>query len=298
MITFKTHRPKLSLIALLVLLSAPAWASPPLPPLNDPATGLSLPGKFTWFDLATPELEAQKRFYGSVFGWSFSSPGRSEDSYTLVSNRGRAIAGMFQFEPKGGEQDGATWVVLMSTDDPDRAMQTVEANGGSVDIRPSAVPRRGRHALFRDPAGALFGVLKSDSGDPPDEQVPVGGVFWVDLFARDVDAMTKFYTQLAPYETEQREVADGAFERTLLHAHGMPRASIVPVDEEANRSSWVPYIRVENVEATLEKVVEGGGFAIVPPDDRLLDGNLAIFVDPHGGVMGIVKWDYEAEAAQ
>ena len=34
----------------------------------------------------------------------------------------------------------------------------------------------------------------------------------------------------------------------------------------------------------------------VKPDDRLLDGNLAIFVDPHGGVTGIVKWDYEAEA--
>ena len=294
------HKMKLHELVLLALLSlacTTAVAAPQLPPLNNSASGLSLPGKFTWFDMATPEIEAQKDFYRSVFGWSFQSPGRSEDSYTLITNRGRTIAGMFEFEPKGGEQDGATWVVLMSTEDPDRSLQIVEANGGSVHIKPFAVPRRGRHALFRDPAGALFGVLKSDSGDPPDEQVPVGGIFWVDLFARDVAAMTEFYTKLAPYETEQRESAGGAFERTLLNAHGMPRASIVPVDEEANRAAWVPYVRVDDVAATLEKVVEGGGFTIVPPDDRLLDGNLAIFVDPHGGVTGIVKWDYEAEAA-
>jgi predicted enzyme related to lactoylglutathione lyase len=78
----------------------------------------------------------------------------------------------------------------------------------------------------------------------------------------------------------------------------MPRAGIVPVDEEANRSAWVPYVRVEDVEATLEKVVAGGGFAIVPPDPQLLDGNVAVFVDPNGGVTGIVKWDYEEGAAE
>lgn len=184
MIICKLKFSRLAVLALLSLFFTTAVAAPQLPPLNNSPSGLSLPGKFIWFDMATPEIEAQKEFYSSVFGWSFKSPGRSEDSYVLVTNRGRNIAGMFAFEPEGGEQDGATWVVLMSTEDPDRAMQTVEANGGSVDIKPSAVPRRGRHALFRDPAGALFGVLKSDSGDPPDEQVPLGGIFWVDQIGR------------------------------------------------------------------------------------------------------------------
>lgn len=274
---------------------ASTLAAPPLPPLNEASSNLSLPGKFVWFDLATPSLEGQKDFYGSVFGWSFRSPGNSDDSYTLILNRGRNIGGMFDFEPPGGEQDGAAWVVLMSVENPDDAAKTVQANGGTVDIQPSNVPRRGRHALFRDPAGALFGVLRSDSGDPPDTEVEIGGFFWVDLFARDVDAMMAFYTALAPYESEKREVAEG-YVRTLLKAHGMARAGIVPVDEEANRSAWVPYVRVEDVEETLEKVVAGGGFAIIPPDPQLLDGNVAVFVDPNGGTTGIVKWDYEKEA--
>ena len=287
----------LAALATITIFTATALAqsAPPLPPLNETPSGISLPGKFTWFDLATPAIESQKSFYGDVFGWSYRTPGRSEDAYTLILNRGQAIGGMFNYEPPGGEQDGAAWIVLMSVDDPDAAVKSVQSGGGRVEIQPATVPNRGRHALFRDPAGAMFGVLKSSSGDPPDAQVEIGGILWVDLYARDVDAMAGFYSGLAPYEIEKREMAQDIF-RTLLNAHGMPRAGIVPVDEEANRSAWVPYVRVDDVEATLEKVVAGGGFAIVPPDQQLLDGNIAVFVDPNGGVTGIVKWDYEEAA--
>lgn len=285
------------LCALVIALTMPAWAAPQLPPLNDPPSGISLPGKFTWFDLATPAIDTQKEFYKSVFGWSFRSPVRTDDGYTLIMNRGRVIGGMFQYEPPGGEQDGAAWIVLMSVSNPGESERIVKSEGGSVDIAPTAIPGRGRHALFRDPAGALFGVLKSDSGDPPDAEVEIGAFLWLDLFARDPEAMTAFYRQLAPYETEEREIA-ADLSRTLLIAHDMPRASIIPVDEEANRAAWVPYVRVEDVEETLQKVVDFGGFAIIPPDERLLDGNVAVFVDPHGGVTGIVKWDYDQEAGQ
>lgn len=294
--TLKTTLLGMLLPLMALTLSSTVLAAPPLPPLNSQPSGLSLPGKFTWFDLATPEIEAQKSFYASLFGWSFRSPGSSEDGYTLVLNRGQVIGGMFQFEPPSGEQDGAAWIALMSSTDPEQTLQRVKSAGGRVEGEPASVPQRGRHALFRDPEGALFGVLRSDSGDPPDAEVEIGGFLWLDLFTQDVTAMAAFYSGLAPYETEQREIAQG-IERTILSAHGMPRASIVPVDEEANRSAWVPYVRVADVAATLEKVVEGGGFAIVPPDEQVLGGNLAVFVDPHGGVTGIVKWDYEEEAA-
>ena len=159
------------------------------------------------------------------------------------------------------------------------------------------VPKRGRHALFKDPAGALFGGLKSGSGDPPDVEPGIGDIIWVDLFARDVEQLTQFYSTLAPYEGD-RQMAAEEVERVVLSAHGRPRAGLVQVGEEANRSAWVPYVRVEDVDATMEKVLAGGGFAIVPSDERLLDGNLAIFVDPNGGVTGIVKWEFEEEASE
>lgn len=291
-------KPLLILLAWIGALGATqALAAPTLPALNNPASGQQLPGKFIWFDLASPDLQAQQAFYNSVFGWTFRSPGQSNDAYTLILNQGQPIGGMFSYTPETGEQDGAAWVVLMSAADPDRSMQQVQSLGGSVEIQPTTLSRRGRHALFRDPGGALFGVLNSETGDPPDVQVETGAFFWLDLFTREVDVMTAFYSELAPYESERVEIADG-IHRTLLSAHGLPRAGVVPVDEEANRSAWVPYVRVENVEATLEKVIEGGGFAIIPPDPQLHDGNVAVFVDPNGGVTGIVKWEYEQEDGQ
>jgi hypothetical protein len=277
---------------LLIAGANAAMARDLLPPLNEPPSGVSLPGKFIAFDLASPALSEQMDFYRSVFGWSYRSQ-PSEDGYVLVLNEGRPIAGMFGYDPPQGEQDGAVWVCLMSVGDVDAAIEAAKANGGQLELGPAEVSRRGRHALLRDPAGALVGVLRSDSGDPPDDEVPIGDFIWVDLFAREPAAMSRFYAALAPYDVEIRPVTE-TVSRTLLTAHGMPRAGIVPVDEEANRSAWVPYVRVADVQATLERAIEGGGFAIVAPDPSLLDGKVAVFVDPNGAVTGIVEWTYEA----
>jgi len=284
-------------IAFLIALHA-SWVTPVaardlLPPLNAAPTGLALPGKFIAFDLASPALSEQMAFYRSVFGWTYQEQ-PSGDGYVLVINDGRPIGGMFSYDPPQGEQDGAVWVCLVSVSGVDDAVRAAERNGGQLELGPVDVPRRGRHALLRDPAGALFGVLRSASGDPPDEEVPVGGFIWVDLFAREPEAMSRFYRALAPYEEENRPFTESV-SRTLLSAHGMPRAGIVPVDEEANRSAWVPYVRVADVQATLERVVEGGGFTIVAPDPALLDGKVAVFVDPNGAVTGIVEWSYDED---
>ncbi|MGI9220209.1 MAG: VOC family protein [Woeseiaceae bacterium] len=268
-----------------------------LPPLNSPATNENLPGKFIWFDFATPAIASQQTFYGSVFGWTFESPTRTEDEYVLIMNRGRAIAGMFSHEPTSGEQDGAAWIALMSGSSPDNVATTVKANGGRVEVEPTNVAGRGRHAVFLDPGGAVFGVLRSDSGDPSDAEVETGAIIWVDLFARDIEAMAKFYGSLAPFEITDRSITDEV-NRKVLSAHGMPRAGIVPVDEEANRSAWVPYVRVDDIAATLEKVVAGGGFTIVSPDENVHDGDVAVFVDPNGGVTGIVKYEYAEGASE
>lgn len=282
-------------LLLLTMLAAPAFADVILPSLNSPPSTVRLPGKFIWFDLASPDLGQQKAFYGKLFGWSFRPVAGTGDDYFIVQNDGRAIAGMFSYQPADGSRDASNWIALMSVDDPDEAARKVKAGGGKVNVSPTTMANRGRHALFEDPSGAVFGVLKSSSGDPPDRQAAIGDIMWVDLFSLDTDQAVAFYRSLAPYETEVRQVTD-TLSRTLLSSQGKPRTSIIPVAEDANRSSWVPYVRVNDVEATLQEVVEGGGFAIVPPNPDLLDGNLAIFVDPNGAVLGIIKWDYEAEA--
>ena len=281
--------------ASFLLVAGSNLAVAQMPPLNSPPSNESLPGKFIWFDLASPDLKGQKKFYSNVFGWKFQSV-RGMGGYELVMNEGRAIGGLFGYEQPDGAEDGSLWIALMSVANVDQSVNIAKANGGSVEVETENLPGRGRHALIKDPANALFGVLASESGDPVDAEVPVGGFFWVDLLAREPGEIAEFYKKLAPYEIEEREIT-GELTHTLLNASGMPRAGIVSVDDEANRSAWVPYVRVEDVDATLEKVVDGGGFAVVSPDPVLLGGNLAIFVDPNGAYVGILEWDYEAVAA-
>lgn len=282
------------LYLLLLLLGASfpyqfAFSAPTLPPLNNPASGKQLTGKFVWFDLATLNLEQQKSFYGAVFGWTFQTISNTDDQYTLVKNGSRNVAGMFSFKPREGVTTGAAWVGLMSIDDPAKAAEFVKTNGGVIHSEPKAIAKRGTYALLVDPEGALFGVLKSESGDPPDTEVAIGDFFWMDLFAREPSKAGKFYQQVAGYELSKGEVKEDV-DRVILTSHGKSRAGVVPLPEDANRAGWLPYIRVADVDATLKKVTAAGGFIMVEPTPELLDGNLAIFADPQGGVMGIVKW--------
>lgn len=277
---------------LFVFLSWPlsSVSAPVLPPLNSAPTGKDLAGKFIWYDLATTELAKQKAFYSAVFGWTFRSIGNASDDYTLVINGDQNVAGMFAVNPKEGAKAGALWIGLMSTNDPKKAADIVKQGGGAVHTPPTTLAQRGTYALLRDPEGALFGVMKSDSGDPPDRTADIGDFLWMDLFANQPSKLAEFYQQLAGYEITKNEVKDNV-DRLFLTSHGKSRAGIVPLPQDANRAGWLPYVRVADVNETLKKVTDAGGYIMVAPDEDLLDGNLAIFSDPQGGVLGIVKWD-------
>jgi predicted enzyme related to lactoylglutathione lyase len=280
----------LSLFIVLLFLPHLTFSAPLLPPLNKTKTNEHLTGKFIWHDLATAELEKQKAFYGSVFGWTFRTLGNTSDDYTLIVNGDHNVAGMFTIKPQEGEAAGALWVGLMSTAEPAKAVEIVEQAGGAVHTPPITLSQRGTYALVRDPEGALFGVMKSDSGDPPDRVTEVGDFLWMDLFASQPTKAGQFYQQLAAYEISQGEAKEGV-DRLILTSHGKARAGIVPLPKDANRAGWLPYVRVNDVNQTLRKVTDAGGYIMVAPDEDLLDGNLAIFSDPQGGVLGIVKWD-------
>jgi hypothetical protein len=72
---------------------------PPLPALNNPATGESLPGKFIFADFFTSDIEAAKRFYGSLFGWEWrwASP---DHSYGLFYQANIAVATDRNYNPQ------------------------------------------------------------------------------------------------------------------------------------------------------------------------------------------------------
>lgn len=278
----------------LVLSFATALAAPHGP---DGEPGRSLPGKFTWFDLATEDPAGARAFYGTVFGWKFRDAEASGTPYTLIEHVGSKVGGLFHRARPAGAPVGARWLSLLSVADAGKAAQYVRREGGQVVVAPVFVAGRGTHAVFRDPEGAVFGVIAAADGDPPDSPVAEGHVFWLDLFARDPARAADFYAGLAGYEVAAGQVGPGR-ERRVLAAGGYARAGVVAVPKGTANPGWLPYVLVDDVEAALGRARQAGGRVVLAPRPDLLDGNVAIIADPSGGVVGVVNWIMTGDSAR
>ncbi len=266
-----------------------ASAAPPqLPAINQPATNRQLTGKLNWFDLLTDNVEGAKQFYGSVFGWKFTDLPDPQRRYTVISVGNERIGGILQPRQAAIKGSSAHWLTFISVADAEVAARYAKSNGGQVLSGPTSVPARGTHVVFRDPQGALIAVLKSESGDPPDEPVETGEIIWADLFVPKPAEATAFYRGLTGW-TSEAQADGGKSERMIMNAGGFSRAGIKPLPAGA-KAGWLPYIQVTNVAATLKRVQSAGGKILVPPSREVLNGRVAIIADPQGGVFGIVHW--------
>lgn len=275
-----------------VLAQAPAKAPDGLrPPTVNAKPEARIPGKFIWFDLVTPEPYASKAFYGAVFNWEFHSIGSGPGRYTLIENKGRNIGGMhFRPRAKGdkGQAEGSRWLALMSVTDTAEAARYVETHGGKVIVAPTRFDGRGTHALFRDDDGAVFGVLTSDSGDPPESAAVNGEFLWLDLFSRDPKKSAEFYRGLAGYDVTAKETSSQSMRISLATA-GVTRASIITMPKDVAQPGWLPFVQVDDVAATVKRATDNGGKVLLAPRAEYYGGHIAVIADPLGGVIGIVN---------
>jgi predicted enzyme related to lactoylglutathione lyase len=267
--------------------AAPA-ARPTLPPLVDPPASRRLPGKFIWFDLVTRDPVASRRFYGDVFGWTFDAVANSVEDYHVIRADGVPIGGVFT-TPVRGAQAGARWLSFASVADLDRSLAKLKSLGAKTLVEPTDVAGRGRHAIVRDPQGAILGLLQSATGDPADDPVGPGEFFWVDLYTRDVAEAARQYRDVGFTIVESGVASD----RLVLMADRYARAGILPLPPEGRQPGWLPYVQVDDVAATLARARQAGGKVLREPSAAELEGQLAVIADPQGGVIGVIHWPSE-----
>jgi hypothetical protein len=58
--------------------------------MNDP---FKTHGAFSWCELMTPDPEAAKRFYGTLFGWTLEDMDMGRGTYTVIKAGGAGIGG-------------------------------------------------------------------------------------------------------------------------------------------------------------------------------------------------------------
>jgi predicted enzyme related to lactoylglutathione lyase len=247
-----------------------------------------------WADLVTDKVPAAQKFYADLFGWRFRIIG----NYIIAVNQDRPIAGMFQVErPKDRPDAKPRWFGYVSVPNVDRAQRVVSKAGGRVLAPPKKMANRGEQAVFTDPEGAVFGVIKSSSGDPEDLLPEPGDWVWVQLLSRDGRKAAEFYREVAGYEVVENTVTNNLSDYVLV-SKGYARATVrtLPASPPTSgpiRAAWLPFVRVKSVPDCVAQVAQLGGKVLLAPSPQLLQGKLAIVADPTGAEIGVMEWSSE-----
>jgi predicted enzyme related to lactoylglutathione lyase len=284
-----------SLIGLLVTvlgagLATPLAAAPvPLPPLVQPASTEHHVGKVIWVDLVTPDLKAAERFYSGLFGWTFSEIHTRSTDYALATLEGRPVCGIIQHLAPAGEQRQPGWLTFIGASDVEATRRQIVQLGGQVLFAPHAVPQRGQQAVFADPQGAVFAVLASSSGDPPDVLASPGEWIWSSLLAQDPGTDAAFYQSVFGYEVFDSSSDDGS-EHLILSSEDYARASVNGLPPGHRHPHWLNFVRVLDTLQMTTTVTQLGGRVLVEPRIDRHGGRVAVVADPSGAPFGLLEW--------
>ena len=284
-------RPGALLLLCVGAVSGAATAAPApleLPPLMQPAVA-EHPGKVIWAELVTPDLAAAERFYGGLFGWTFHDMRTSHTVYAVARLGNAPIAGLVQRPPRAGAQ--SAWLPFLSVSSVHEVGRLVVAKGGTELTSPHAYRMRGQQAIYADPQGAVFAVLNSHSGDPPDVLAAPGEWIWSVLMARDPASDAAFYQDVFGYEVFELP-SDARGEHLLLTSEQYARASVNPLPGADHRQPhWTEFVRVIDVARAAELARGLGGRVLVEPHPDRHGDTVALLADPAGAAIGVMEWN-------
>ncbi|HZB91020.1 MAG TPA: VOC family protein [Stellaceae bacterium] len=266
-------------------------ASLELPSVVEPASHEHHVGKVILLELVTPDLGAAKRFYGGLLGWTFRDVAAGTTQYAEALLDGRPVAGLIEPPLPPGKQRAPAWLSFFAVEDVDAAEKIAVQHGAKVLFPPHTFPDRGREAVFADPQGAVFAVLASSSGDPPDFLAEPGEWIWSSLITRDPGEDAGFYQALFGYDVFEL-AADPGTQHLLFASGNYARASANSLPRQAPNLAphWLNFLRVEDAEASVAKVVALGGRVLVAPHLDRQGGKVAVVADPQGASFGLLEW--------
>jgi uncharacterized protein len=270
-----------------------APASFEFPPLVQPQAA-EHPGKLVWAELVTPDLIAAERFYGGIFGWTFHDMRTGDTNYTVAKLGDAPIAGLVQRRVQTDRGGQAAWLPFLSVSSVQDTGQHVLEHGGK-ELKPLRAYRlRGKQAIYADPQGAVFAVLNSHSGDPPDLLAAPGEWIWGAIVTRDPDAAAAFYQDVFGYEVFELP-SDTRGEHLLLASEDYARASVNPLPQAGDaQPHWIAFVRVTDVPHAAEAAKTFGGRVLVEPHQDRHGGTVALLADPTGAAIGVMDWTQTA----
>ncbi|WP_328875070.1 VOC family protein [Streptomyces sp. NBC_00287] len=108
-----------------------------------------------------------------------------------------------------------------------------------------------------------------------------GAPNWVDVGTTDIEGAASFYRALFGWEFRSAGPEAGGY--GFFQLDGKTAAAGMQTTPEQGPPAWNVYFQSRDADATAKAVEQAGGRVLVPPDDVMGQGRLAIFAD-HAGV--------------
>ncbi len=118
------------------------------------------PGTLCWTELLTRDAKQAVEFYSGLFGWAAEAKNDGTKEYTEWWLKGTAVGGMMTMEGPAFEGISSHWMSYFAVGDCDASAESAKAAGGMVLSAPTDIPDIGRFSVIRDPAGAVFSLIK------------------------------------------------------------------------------------------------------------------------------------------
>ncbi len=243
-----------------------------------------LPGKFTWFEHVCSDPKRAQAFFGEVLGWKVQAFPMGDFTYEMIFAGETMIGGYATVKGKQAPH----WISYVSVPDVDAAAKAATANGGKVLDQPHDIPTVGREARIADPGGAEIALFKSSNGDPPDAEATQGHFFWNELHVKDPKQVLGFYEKVVGFTHEGKEMGP-AGTYYLLSQGGVGRGGVTHHLPEGVAPHWLPYVYVDDVDATLARAKKHGATLPMPAEDIPGIGRFGVFIDPAGAALAVMK---------
>jgi len=239
-------------------------------------------GTFCWADLATPDVESAKAFYGGLLAWEFDhlASGDSPD-YILARRDGARVAALHE-----ATDQPPHWNNYVTVDDPDLVGRRAQELGGRVFAGPFEVLSAGRMAAILDPQGAMViawkpaGLVGAEVVNEP------GAMTWNDLLTSDVEAARKFYAALFGWKVDPVPESGGRY--WVITGPEGSNGGMMPLPTAGSPPFWQPYFAVESLKAAQAKVRELGGRVLTEPV-TVPSGAFVAVLDPHGAGFSLLE---------
>lgn len=245
-------------------------------------------GSPDWIDLGSPDTDAATAFYGSVFGWQFVSAGPDavEHRYGFFQKGGKTVGALGLLTEEGAT---SAWMPYFQSDDIHATARDVVAGGGVVRGEPFE-GRRGWVAQFTDPQGGEFAVLQLGHG--LEKAAEDDALAWLELRTGAPEEAIDFYGGLFGWRSEEKR-APGMTYQVLSVSDGDQQegsfGSVTQLRGEDEKTRWVPYFAVADVDAAVTAARDNGGTMLMPVADVAGVGRIAWLADRSQAAFAVLK---------